>query len=209
MAAEGALRLTPATIGSVTGLPARTGPPNAPSSGRFIRIHPMKALGLRPCSGTWTHEVLCQSDCCLLGSRRQATHDILQDRSRPLLRLPDPLGQLYKKLHQVDGDFLHVRQVLQCVREANRQGRQKCVRPLQGPPLLQHGVCSLGLGAVPQRQGCLWQGTRGTGRSPADTDLAESLAALSLPASQAGQDLPAVGMAAFTPNRRSPESRDD
>ena len=51
MAAEGALRATPATIGSVTGLPARTGPPNAPSSGRFIRIHPMEARGLRPGSG--------------------------------------------------------------------------------------------------------------------------------------------------------------
>ena len=42
MAAEGALRQTPATIGSVSGLPARTGPPNAPSSGRFI-IHLMEA----------------------------------------------------------------------------------------------------------------------------------------------------------------------
>ena len=42
MAAEGALRPTPATIGSVTGLPARTGPPNAPSSGPFIRIHLME-----------------------------------------------------------------------------------------------------------------------------------------------------------------------
>ena len=48
MAAEGALRQTPATIGSVTGLAARTGPPNAPSSGRFIRIHPMEVRGLRP-----------------------------------------------------------------------------------------------------------------------------------------------------------------
>ena len=36
---------------SVTGLPARTEPPNAPSSGRFIRIHPMGARGLRPGSG--------------------------------------------------------------------------------------------------------------------------------------------------------------
>ena len=45
--------------------------------------------------------------------------------------------------------------------------------------------------------------------NPADTDLAGSLAAMSLPASQPGQDLPAEGMAAFTPNRRSPESRDD
>ena len=49
MAAEGALR--PATIGSVTGLPARTGPPNAPTLGRFIRIHPTEARGLRPGSG--------------------------------------------------------------------------------------------------------------------------------------------------------------
>ena len=51
MAAEGALRQTPAAIGSVTGLPARTGPPNAPLSGRFIRMHPMEARGLRPSSG--------------------------------------------------------------------------------------------------------------------------------------------------------------
>ena len=51
MAAEGALRQTPATIGSVTGLPARTWPPNAPSSGRFIRMHPMEARGLWPGSG--------------------------------------------------------------------------------------------------------------------------------------------------------------
>ena len=58
MAAEGALLPTPATIGSVTGLPARTGQPKAPSSGRFIRIHPMEARGLRPCS------VRCHSGQC-------------------------------------------------------------------------------------------------------------------------------------------------
>ena len=46
MAAEGALPPTPATIGSVIGLPARTGQSNAPSSGRFIRIHLMEARGL-------------------------------------------------------------------------------------------------------------------------------------------------------------------
>ena len=51
MAAEGAFRPTHATIGSVTGLSARTGPPNAPSSGRFIRKHTMEARGLRPGSG--------------------------------------------------------------------------------------------------------------------------------------------------------------
>ena len=53
MAAEGALLPTPAAVGSVTGLvPAKTGgQPNAPSSGRFIRIHPMEAHGFRLCSG--------------------------------------------------------------------------------------------------------------------------------------------------------------
>jgi hypothetical protein len=41
------LLLTPAIIGSATGLPARTGPPNAPSSGCFIRIHPHGRVSVR------------------------------------------------------------------------------------------------------------------------------------------------------------------
>ncbi len=42
------LLLTPAFIGSATGLPARTRPPNAPSSGCFIRIHPQGRALVRP-----------------------------------------------------------------------------------------------------------------------------------------------------------------